>query len=82
MSSMETGQTVFDSTIQCVVAGEDPLEFLAELVDLARLDRDAVEHASRRLRSLVTLQPNDRLASRALGLVEEALRLASRREAK
>ena len=79
---METGQTVFESTVHCVVAGEDPLEFLAELVDLARGDRDAVEHACRRLRSLVMLQPNDRLASRAVGLVEEALRLAARRSAK
>jgi len=79
MGGMETGQTVFDSAVHCVVAGDDPLEFLADLVDLARLDHTAVEQARLRLRSLAMLQPNDRLVSRALGLVEEALRLSTRR---
>ena len=79
MSSIETSQTVFDATIHCVVAGNDPLEFLADLVELARLHRDAVDDARRRLLSLVTNQPNGQLAARALALVEEALRLAARR---
>ena len=62
-----------------MVNGEDPLELLADLVDLARVHRHAVEDARRRLASLVSRQPNGQLAARALSLVEEALRLADRR---
>jgi hypothetical protein len=78
MSGTQTGQTIFDGAIRCVTGGGDPLEYLAELVDLTHSNRASVEQARYRLRSLVLLEPTDGLGLRALGLVDEALRLASR----
>jgi hypothetical protein len=78
MSGAQTAQDVFDRAIQCALGQSDPLEFLAELVDLARTDRAAVDEAEARLRSVALAAATQREGMRALGLVDEALRLARR----
>ncbi|MCU1449441.1 MAG: hypothetical protein JWP02_1611 [Acidimicrobiales bacterium] len=76
MSGTYTAQDVFDRSIQCALGQNDPLEFLAELVELAHTDRAAVDGAQARLRSVALAAATQREGMRALGLVDEALRLA------
>jgi hypothetical protein len=75
---VQTAQDVFEMSIQCALGQTDPLEFLAELVELARADQAPVESARARLRSVALGASTQREGMRALGLVDEALRLAQR----